>query len=407
MAIRFAAVALTLAACSGASDMRSEATIDFLAPSKADEGCLALPLSPAADTEPSVTTLLTTARTGVRIDVQIGITYSEDPTAITQLVAYDGEREIARSGQRIEPTVTFALEPGAHALRFEVENFAQRSLFGCYSLSPKLSLHDPSDHDRDGIADELESTLAASFAPQLRFHPREEFLPAPVEYFLERSTMRYSKRWVTDAEVVPLGGVHQLNLNTQTYDGDVSNASDKFFLHAPEDAARRGSDPEGWRAYVHAKPASGSGIDIQYWVFFPYNNGINKHEGDWEHVTISTDEYGLLRSAWYAQHNGGEVLDEDELQYVDGTHPIAYSALGSHASYPGTGVHSDLDITGDGVQWDTWGALVNVGEATSTTASDTLNGQQFVQFAGRWGKGREQGMAGPRGPAFQPAWNTR
>ena len=26
---------------------------------------------------------------------------------------------------------------------------------------------------------------------------------------------------------------------------------------------------------------------LQYWFFYPYNDGANNHEGDWEHINVS------------------------------------------------------------------------------------------------------------------------
>jgi hypothetical protein len=71
-----------------------------------------------------------------------------------------------------------------------------------------------------------------------------------------------------------------------------------------------GDDPESWRAafyaefggqllreyqgfkkiYVHPFVTAGAhgGLELvlQYWFFYPYNDGANKHEGDWEHLNV-------------------------------------------------------------------------------------------------------------------------
>lgn len=71
-----------------------------------------------------------------------------------------------------------------------------------------------------------------------------------------------------------------------------------------------GDDPESWRdeyyaeyggqlkreyqdfkkiylhPFVSAGARSGLELVLQYWFFYPYNDGANKHEGDWEHVNV-------------------------------------------------------------------------------------------------------------------------
>ncbi len=83
---------------------------------------------------------------------------------------------------------------------------------------------------------------------------------------------------------------------------------------------------------------------LQYHFFYAFNdwrlaaNGINHHEGDWEMVAVylkNDEPYALL----FSQHGSGalelwgnvhRVKDEDGNTT---THPIIYTALGSHANY--------------------------------------------------------------------------
>ena len=86
---------------------------------------------------------------------------------------------------------------------------------------------------------------------------------------------------------------------------------------------------------------------LQYWYFFAYNNwrsgfhGVNDHESDWEMVSIYLYEQdGQLLPEWvaYASHDfhGADLRrrwdDVEELE-LEGTHPVVYSAAGSHAAY--------------------------------------------------------------------------
>jgi len=160
------------------------------------------------------------------------------------------------------------------------------------------------------------------------------------------------------------------------------------------------SKPADWKTYVHVRSISelSDGIDIQYWFFYPYNQFIDipkiAHEGDWEHITITVNHAGEFHSAWYSQHNTGMKLTRDRLEFVDDSHPVVYSARGSHASFPNAGswplpnmqIYKDaLDVAkklgfkdipvadlltdntySDGPKWHTWKSMINVGEKGQT-----------------------------------------
>jgi hypothetical protein len=83
---------------------------------------------------------------------------------------------------------------------------------------------------------------------------------------------------------------------------------------------------------------------LQYHFFYAFNdwrlaaNGINHHEGDWEMVAVylkNDEPYAVL----FSQHGSGalemwrNVLRVKDTNGADTTHPIIYTALGSHANY--------------------------------------------------------------------------
>jgi hypothetical protein len=231
-----------------------------------------------------------------------------------------------------------------------------------------------------------------------------------------------------DVQILAVGKVTQANMALQsrrtksmTFTGCKENGalrfshnSKRFFLQPPNDAVHKGAPHSEWKTYVHVKrsQAKPDGYDIQYWYFFPYNDSIASfnHEGDWEHITVTTDAAGAFVEAFYAQHEGGKVYKSDDLQMVLGQHPVVYIADGSHASYPRRD-HFDIpkvpgldDHTSDGGPvWQTWRSLIHVGEKNRP-----LNNQRFLSYGGRWGEiGTTDVTSGPEGPAFQSAWTTR
>jgi hypothetical protein len=68
-------------------------------------------------------------------------------------------------------------------------------------------------------------------------------------------------------------------------------------------------------------------LAIQYWFFYPFNEWINRHEGDWEHVTVILRGSNRLRedATWspvgyqFAFHNWR--FDTDEVVRVGGPEP--------------------------------------------------------------------------------------
>ena len=68
---------------------------------------------------------------------------------------------------------------------------------------------------------------------------------------------------------------------------------------------------------------------IQYWFFYPFNEWINHHEGDWEHVNVvvsgpgrlgPSSEYRMLGAEFYFH---GSRLDTDQ-PIRGGEHPVVY-----------------------------------------------------------------------------------
>lgn len=83
---------------------------------------------------------------------------------------------------------------------------------------------------------------------------------------------------------------------------------------------------------------------LQYHFFYAFNdwrlaaNGVNHHEGDWEMVAVylkNDRPYAVL----FSQHGSGALERWENVNVVkekDGretTHPVIYTALGSHANY--------------------------------------------------------------------------
>ncbi|MBX3185449.1 MAG: Vps62-related protein [Labilithrix sp.] len=284
---------------------------------------------------------------------------------------------------------------------------------------PGPSDDDP-DRDADPAAPSPEDTttppatqaeLVKAFAPHLHLSPDDAYRPANVDWYLARVTMRYNHDKCPDHEILGLGKVTQAALVAQSHRdnkalcqhdaGDVrkSTSSDLFFLEVQNHATYKGAPRAEWKEYVVWRPQASGLVNIEYWTFYPFNDGFSvfNHEADWEHVRVTVDPkanggQGRAVEIKLSAHKGGTILKPGDASLtMEGTHPVAYVAKGTHANYakPGTyDIEGTAGIAKDTAKaaaaadvWKTEGALVVVG-----TRSAPKNGQEFVKYWGRWGE---------------------
>lgn len=145
---------------------------------------------------------------------------------------------------------------------------------------------------------------------------------------------------------------------------------------------------------------AGGGRWITYWLFYAYNaKNDDLHEGDWERVSLRFDRAGEPKQVAYYAHSGSpRICAWGDVRRTGKRHPVVFSALGSHASYPragefsvGSGGGVD-DADGQGPRWRTWRSGVR-------SAS-----QPWYGFGGAWGeRGPTSTTTGPAGPGQRTA----
>jgi hypothetical protein len=132
---------------------------------------------------------------------------------------------------------------------------------------------------------------------------------------------------------------------------------------------------------------------VVYWFFYAYNDFSfhafpEKHEGDWEHIAVRLDARNRPIQVAYYRHgcdptiiDWGDLANGSRGSVVDDTHPVVYSGLGSHASYPTPGQNGGFDTcqpfpdqTNAGTPWSTWQNVQDV------------HAQQWYGFGGAWGE---------------------
>lgn len=113
--------------------------------------------------------------------------------------------------------------------------------------------------------------------------------------------------------------------------------------------------------YTHIAHQPGhSGFVLQYWFFYYFNQFNDLHEGDWEGMQIAFDVATPAEALTASpteivvfQHSGGEHAGWDDPRVEkEGSHPVVYSAAGSHATFYGSALYLGNGQNGSGVGCD-------------------------------------------------------
>lgn len=272
--------------------------------------------------------------------------------------------------------------------------------------------------------------LAQRHAPVLYFHSAEIFRPQPVDVIVKQARLRQSRRlWFDTNVLLSLDVLDLLDLESDEsqfldvwYGDDGSSAYTNYSAHqayyrgvlSPE----AGGSPATLYAHV-VRDEHSDHITIQYWALYFYNDWFNKHEGDWEMVQVILSAQGNPEWVVLSQHHGGTRRAWASAPIEDGTHPVAYVALGSHANYfIGDEVYPNgkdvgnrrveiMDRTGRSGRVIPQAILLPDRESLSAEPT-AWQGAEWLPFRGHWGEGAVQGnFGGPLGPADKGAqWET-
>ncbi|TMQ58010.1 MAG: hypothetical protein E6K76_08855 [Candidatus Eisenbacteria bacterium] len=143
---------------------------------------------------------------------------------------------------------------------------------------------------------------------------------------------------------------------------------------------RQGADSSAWRqptVFAHPFLDERNRLAIQYWFFYPTNDYIGNHEGDWEHVNVvlTPDRAGIDEVHYYF-HFRSVNLPQGEYrpQIVDRTHPVVYDGGRVYMilDYPirilagdrNSGSHGKFPYPGE------WEAVAGLGHTESVSRAD-------------------------------------
>jgi hypothetical protein len=296
--------------------------------------------------------------------------------------------------------------------------------------------------DDSQVRKELSEMLSA-YAPKIWLHSQEPYPPSDPIEFIEHSSLHYrsssgrEKLISPEGKVEPrlLAGLSKSTSVSRPYQtGFALNGSGYFLrLEDPKQGARAVASassasaldvPMFWRLsegafskmLTHENERTGrQRVVIEYWYHTPYNYatrvGIGNHQGDWEGVAMlielefAKEEQGNrpkhrlkhhLIASFFAEHETGTWRCSKELTRSNGdAHIEAYSAIGTHATYPEPGAHRSLVFTDHaekGVAWESW------------THLRPLVLEPYYGYPGAWGEPRFFSfMTGPLvpGPGFK------
>jgi len=209
---------------------------------------------------------------------------------------------------------------------------------------------------------------------------------------------------------------------------DLRNRDEEFYLDLPgnplgdtctyskdfDRMKRDGRAPVAVYAHI-AREEGRSGLALQYWFYWYFNQFNDLHESDWEGMQLTFDadspEEALREEPLEMilfQHAGGERGDWDDAKVEkNGDHPVVYPAAGSHATFYQSAVYPENGWNGAGVGCDiTSEPLRQLRPQPILLPDDPTDRGEFawLSFDGRWGQ-RENGFNnGPTGPQTKDQW---
>jgi hypothetical protein len=271
---------------------------------------------------------------------------------------------------------------------------------------------------------QAEEELAQRYAPVVRLveqkeecGPGEPYEPIDIDAIFGQDTVSLRGPW-TENDLVKIAPTA----------ADVGKGLFEYNLDFPGDALNPGCDYERWArritqgkqpavyAHVATELAYPDRLALQYWIFYPFNDWNNNHEGDWEMVQLvfaaaSPDE-ALGKQPLeigYSQHEGAEkaAWEDDKLERVDGTHPVVYPAAGSHANFYDDALYIGRSAD-EGVGCDdTTGPSRELRPVVRTIPSNPAaarNAFPWIAYEGRWGERQRAFLNGPTGPNLKSQW---
>ncbi|XP_035676246.1 putative vacuolar protein sorting-associated protein TDA6 [Branchiostoma floridae] len=266
------------------------------------------------------------------------------------------------------------------------------------------------------VPDGQMEALVTKYAPKVWLARGEQYKPSSVDFHL-RNVKVYGGGRVYSSTASTLSSCSTSCYMSSNQRLSHASATLSFFSGEPVGPTRQPP------VYAVWKRINSVTTDIFYWMFYPYNRGkrvcigfrawgsciggystFGHHVGDWEHMTARL--VGNQPSSIYVSaHNFGGKYDWDAASQTykkggdtvrtEGTHPVLYSAKGSHGlwSNPGTHTYEKIlkieklqDETSTGTVWNTWR---NVPCIKYHPGGGYTGSWSWLNYQGRWGNRKD------------------
>ena len=288
-------------------------------------------------------------------------------------------------------------------------------LFGLIILIPSI-----------GSCDFLEN-LANTYAPVFKLHPREQYLPSSVDWYINRVSLQQN-----DQDIVSAGNLSAQLMAQWSDQNTKSPSSAPLFLKIPESNEREIRAGHLQSAVCYAHPHwvdNGRFIEINYILFFPFNGqaftklslinkafrhyGVGYHEGDFEHITVRLSQDGSqIIGVYYSAHANEDTWVTQNIPFDQNHRILSYVSLNTHAMYPEA---KTITRRVPAPEWifklvgkkRVWTPLVDITSSEGPELDcqkqmtylnpDSPKTPEWLSFNGRWGnKSREKySSAGP------------
>lgn len=266
-----------------------------------------------------------------------------------------------------------------------------------------------------------EGQVLSAYAPIVQLHPNESYFPMNATTYLSRMALKWSHGGgCPDHTTVAAGSIDPRKLGQGGYRDKAEISGWPFCeiagpyytsanLTRPFDSGNPlPNQPEGYflrptnrqRGDLQTAPVYYEYVaqrSVTFWFFYGFNDapgaGFFNHDGDWERISIQLNSSNHAENVVFYEHNGNCELpwSGSPVQKNRG-HPVVYSAIGTHATYPRPG-NWPLPFG----QTDYASA---VGPAWKTYQNERNVHAPWYGYGGAWGQvGSWEFSTGPLGPS--------
>eukprot|EP00058_Branchiostoma_floridae_P006054 XP_002591542.1 hypothetical protein BRAFLDRAFT_92771 [Branchiostoma floridae] len=221
------------------------------------------------------------------------------------------------------------------------------------------------------VPDDEMGALVNKYAPKVWLEKGEQFNPSSVDFHLQ------------NVKVYDGGDVYTSTPSTLPTCSENCYLSSKERLSKPSSTLPFfGGESVGPThqppVYAVWKRINSVTTDIFYWMFYPYNRG--------KKVCIGQYDWDATSQTY---RDGNDVVQ------MEGTHPILYSAKGSHGLWSTKGTHTYKKIlvneklqdeTSAGTAWDTWKNVLYIKYRPDGGYTGSWT---WLNFKGRWGNKKD------------------